>query len=111
MVQRRKRLGSKKELESNKVPAYSVSPAGEKFNIPQKSHYGAEFKRLEKLATAARAEGKEVVAIAGTSPFGFEDGGGADTALVMIPWKSGQFNKLPEKAKRRDVKEIVCKPR
>jgi len=56
-------------------------------------------------------EGKEVVAIAGTGPSGFEDGGGADTALVMIPWKSGQFNKLPEKAKRRDVKEIVCKPR
>ena len=56
-------------------------------------------------------EGKEIIAIAGTSPSGFEDGGGADTALVMTPWKSKQFNKLPEKAKRRDVKEIVCKPR
>jgi len=56
-------------------------------------------------------EGKEVIAIAGTSPSGFEDGGGADTALVMVPWKSERFNKLPEKAKRRDVKEIICKPR
>ena len=56
-------------------------------------------------------EEKEVVAIAGTGPSGFEEGGGADTALVMIPRKSEQFNKLPEKAKRRDVKEIICKPR
>lgn len=56
-------------------------------------------------------EGKEVIAIAGTGPLGFEDGGGADTALVMVPWKSERFNKLPEKAKRRDVKEIICKPR
>ena len=56
-------------------------------------------------------EGKEVIAIAGTSPLGFEDGGGADTALVMIPRKSEEFSKLQEKAKRRDVKEIICKPR
>lgn len=56
-------------------------------------------------------EDKEVIAIAGTSPRGFEDGGGADTALVMLPRKSEQFNKIPEKAKRRDVKEIICKPR
>lgn len=56
-------------------------------------------------------ENKEVIAIAGTGSLGFKDGGGADTALVMIPKKSEAFNKLPEKAKRRDVKEIICKPR
>lgn len=56
-------------------------------------------------------EGKEVVAVAGTGPIRFEEGGGADTVLVMIPRKSEQFNKLPEKAERRDVKEVVCKPR
>jgi hypothetical protein len=56
-------------------------------------------------------EGEEVIAVAGTSPWGYKDGGGADTALVMIPKRSDAFNKLPEKAKRRDVKEIICKPR
>jgi len=56
-------------------------------------------------------EGEEVIAVAGTSPWGYKDGGGADTALVMIPKRSDAFNKLPEKVKRRDVKEIICKPR
>jgi len=44
---------------------YSVSPAGEKFPIPQKEEYAAELQRLEKLAGAARAEGKEVVVVMG----------------------------------------------
>jgi hypothetical protein len=56
-------------------------------------------------------EGEEVVAIGGTGTLGFKEGGGADTALVMIPRTSEQFNILPEKAERRDVKEIICKPR
>lgn len=56
-------------------------------------------------------EGAEVVAVAGTGTIRFEAGGGADTALVVIPRKSDSFNTLPEKAERRDVKEIICKPR
>jgi len=43
----------------------AVSPAGEKFPIPQPSEYGAEYARLEKLAAKARAEGKEVVVVMG----------------------------------------------
>ncbi len=56
-------------------------------------------------------ENEEVVAIAGTGPTGFEDGGGADTAVVMIPRRSEKFYSLIEKNKRRDIKEIICKPR
>ena len=56
-------------------------------------------------------EGVEVIAIAGTSSRGFEGGGGADTALVILPRPNLELNKLSEKAKRRDVKEIICKPR
>ena len=44
---------------------HSVSPANEKFPIPQKEEYAAELQRLEKLADAARAEGKEVVVVMG----------------------------------------------
>ena len=44
---------------------YSVSPAGERFPIPQKDEYDAEFKRIKALAEAARAEGKEIVVVVG----------------------------------------------
>ncbi len=44
---------------------YSVSPAGEKFLLPQSDTYDAEFQRLEVLAQAARNEGKEVVVVMG----------------------------------------------
>jgi len=59
------------------------------------------------------SENEEVVGIAGTGHQGFvEEGGGADTAIVMVPRVSCKFNILPEKKEdRRDVKEIICKPR
>jgi len=44
---------------------YSISPAGEKFVIPEDNQYDAEFKRIESLAEAAREEGKEVVVVMG----------------------------------------------
>jgi len=44
---------------------YSASPAGEKFVIPQKDEYEAEFKRIELLVEAARGEGKEIVVVMG----------------------------------------------
>lgn len=44
---------------------YSVSPAGEKFVIPQKDEYEAEFKRIESLVETARGEGKEIVVVMG----------------------------------------------
>ena len=47
------------------MAAFSVSPSGEKFPIPQESEYAAEFKRIEALAAAARKEGKEIVVVMG----------------------------------------------
>jgi len=44
---------------------YSISPAGEKFAIPTKSEYAAEFKRLKDLTDRQRAEGKEIVVVVG----------------------------------------------
>ncbi len=44
---------------------YSASPAGEKFVIPQKDEYEAEFKRIELLVEAARQQGKEIVVVMG----------------------------------------------
>jgi nucleotide sugar dehydrogenase len=44
---------------------HSVSPAGEKFPIPQRDEYTAEFQRVEALAKVARDEGKEIVVVMG----------------------------------------------
>jgi nucleotide sugar dehydrogenase len=44
---------------------YSVSPEGEKFPLPKKEDYAAEFKRVEALANAARKDGKEIVVVMG----------------------------------------------
>jgi UDP-N-acetyl-D-glucosamine dehydrogenase len=44
---------------------YSVSPTGEKFELPKSSDYAGELQRLEALTRAARAEGKEIVVVMG----------------------------------------------
>jgi len=44
---------------------YSVSPAGEKFELPTSDAYDAEFQRVEALAQKARDQGQEVVVVMG----------------------------------------------
>jgi len=44
---------------------YSISPSGERFELPTKEQYEAEFKRIESLAQNARRDGKEIVVVMG----------------------------------------------
>lgn len=44
---------------------YSISPSGEKFQIPQKADYQSEFERIQTLAQRAKNEGKEIVVVMG----------------------------------------------
>ncbi len=44
---------------------YSISPTGEKFAIPTKAEYAAEFKKLKRLVDKQRADGKEIVVVVG----------------------------------------------
>jgi len=44
---------------------YSVSPAGEQFELPKPQEHAVEFQRIERLAHTARTEGKEVVVVMG----------------------------------------------
>ncbi len=44
---------------------YSISPAGEKFAIPQQNEFDAEYQRIKSLVKAARNEGKEIVVVMG----------------------------------------------
>jgi len=44
---------------------YSISPTGEKFEIPAQSQYRDEFNRIQELVEKARTEGKEIVVVMG----------------------------------------------
>jgi len=44
---------------------YSVSPAGEKFPLPQKEDYKQEFEQLQKRVDAERKKGREIVVVMG----------------------------------------------
>ena len=44
---------------------HSASPTGETFELPRPDQYAEEYQRIEALADAARAEGKEVVVVMG----------------------------------------------
>ena len=70
---------------------YSVSPAGEKFAIPDKSQYAAELKRVESLAQAARKEGKEIVVVMGV---GFVGAVMAAIVADTVDKKSGRPGKF-----------------
>ncbi|MBW2066002.1 MAG: nucleotide sugar dehydrogenase [Deltaproteobacteria bacterium] len=45
--------------------AYSISPDGEEFKLPEGDDYLREFERLEKLAARHRREGREIVVVMG----------------------------------------------
>jgi len=45
--------------------AYSISPDGEEFKLPEGDDYLKEFERIEKLAQKHRKEGREIVVVMG----------------------------------------------
>jgi len=73
------------------VTDYSVSPEGEKFAIPKADEYGAEFKRIESLAKAARSEAKEIVVVMGV---GFVGAVMAAIIADTVDKKTGKANKF-----------------
>jgi len=44
---------------------YSISPAGERFAIPEADEYAAEMARIEQRVAAARQQGQEIVVVMG----------------------------------------------
>lgn len=54
---------------------------------------------------------ESVIVVAGTGRFRFEEGGGADTAVVMDPCTCQSFfEPRYHKQDRRAIREIICKP-
>ncbi len=80
---------------------YSVSPAGERFAIPEESQYAAEFKRIESLVEAARNEDKEIVVVMG---LGFVGAVMAAIIADSVDKKSGKAGKLVIGCQRPSVR-------
>ena len=73
------------------MTCYSLSPAGEKFPIPEENQYTAEFERVQSLAEAARNEGKEIVVVMGV---GFVGAVMAAIIADTVDKKSGRPGKF-----------------
>jgi UDP-N-acetyl-D-glucosamine dehydrogenase len=73
------------------VTAYSVSPSGEQFAIPQQPEYAREMARLEGLAALAREEGREIVVVMGV---GFVGAVMAAIVADTVDRKTGRPSKL-----------------
>ncbi len=44
---------------------YSISPTGERFELPTKNQYASEYRKIERRVEQARAQGKEIVVVMG----------------------------------------------
>ncbi|NLE39617.1 MAG: nucleotide sugar dehydrogenase [Pirellulaceae bacterium] len=105
---------------------YSVSPTGERFEIPGREQYAAELRRLARRAKKAREEGKEVVVVMGVGFVGAvmaaivadtEDKNGKPTKFVIgcqrpsarSYWKIPMLNRgeSPVKAEDPEVDAII----
>ena len=65
---------------------YSLSPTGEKFQLPEQKNYLEEFERLKMLVNSQRALGREIVVVMGV---GFV---GAVMAAVVADAQDGKGN-------------------
>ncbi len=80
---------------------YSVSPAGERFDIPGEDQYAAEFNRIESLVEAARNEDKEIVVVMG---LGFVGAVMAAIIADSVDKESGEAGKLVIGCQRPSVR-------
>ena len=70
---------------------YSVSPDGEKFELPGDKDYAREYERLKKLVTAQKALGREIVVVMG---LGFVGAVMAAVVADTVDKKTGTPNKF-----------------
>jgi UDP-N-acetyl-D-glucosamine dehydrogenase len=71
--------------------AYSISPEGEKFKLPEEEDYKKEYQRLQRLAKKHKAEGREVVVVMG---LGFVGAVMAGVVADSVGKKTGKPNKF-----------------
>lgn len=82
---------------------YSVSPAGEKFNIPTPEEYPAEFEKLKKQVAEQRELGREIVVVMGV---GFVGAVMAAIVADTVDKKSQQPSKFVIGVQRPSVRSF-----
>lgn len=70
---------------------YSVCPNGERFALPSKEDYAAEFARLEKIVAQQRQQGREIVVVVGV---GFVGAVMAAVVADTVDKKTGKPSKF-----------------
>jgi UDP-N-acetyl-D-glucosamine dehydrogenase len=70
---------------------FSVAPDGKKFPLPEKSDYAAEFKRLQKIVSEQRKQGREIVVVMGVGFVGAVMAGVVADAVDRKSGKPGKF--------------------
>jgi len=70
---------------------YSISPDGEKFNLPNEEDYKLEYERLLKLVNTQREQGREIVVVMG---LGFVGAVMAGVVADSVDKKTGKPNKF-----------------
>lgn len=107
---------------------FSISPSGEKFQIPVKEDHENEFKRLEGLVKEAKLKGQEIVVVMGVGFVGAvmaaivadtKDANGKDSKFVIgcqrpserSYWKIPMLNRgeSPVKAEDPEVDELITR--
>jgi UDP-N-acetyl-D-glucosamine dehydrogenase len=105
---------------------YSISPEGEKFQLPKSEEYQTEFERIESLVDQARNKGKEIVVVMGVGFVGVvmaatiadtkdEDGNYSKFVIccqrpsIRSYWKIPLLNRgqCPVKSEDKEVDEII----
>jgi len=76
--------------EGNRME-YSISPDGEKFNLPNEEDYKQEYERLLKLVNTQREQGREIVVVMG---LGFVGAVMAGVVADSVDKKTGKPNKF-----------------
>jgi UDP-N-acetyl-D-glucosamine dehydrogenase len=64
-AQRSEMMKSSDSSSGNQDMLYSISPNGEKFELPSKKQYAAEYRKVARRVEQARAQGKEIVVVMG----------------------------------------------
>ncbi len=70
---------------------YSVSPDGERFNLPQETDYALEYERLKEIVQARRQDGFEIVVVMG---LGFVGAVMAGVVADSVDRQTGKPNKF-----------------
>ncbi len=107
---------------------FSISPYGEKFQLPEKADYTTEFERVKALTDTAREQGKEIVVVMGVGFVGAvmaaivadtTDKNGKDSKFVIgcqrpstrSYWKIPMLNRgeSPVKAEDPEVEILISR--